>query len=65
MRDMEEDSLVSCPECYVPNHISPQLLSESKHASLKKPGSGAFEEKTVECSNCDERFTVYVSDSRE
>jgi hypothetical protein len=61
---MEEDMLVSCPECYVPNElVAPSL--EVVRASLKKPGSGNFEEKTVECSNCNEHYTVYFSDSRE
>ena len=61
---MEEDMLVSCPECYVPNEVA-SSSRDPVRASLKKPGSGNFEERTVECSNCNERYTVYVSDSRE
>jgi len=62
---MEIDSLVSCPECYVPNQVESGGSPESIRASLRKPGSGAFEEKKVECSNCNEKYTVYISDSRE
>jgi len=62
---MEEGTLVSCPECYVPNEVGSSSNDEALRASLKKPGSGSFEEKTVECSNCSERYTVYLSDSRE
>jgi hypothetical protein len=59
-----EDLLVSCPECMVPNEVGLPPVDSVK-ASLKKPASGGFEEKTVECSNCNERYTVYLSDSRE
>jgi len=59
-----KDLLVSCPECMVPNEVKTPSL-DSIRTSLKKPGSGGFEEKTIECSNCNERYTVYLSDSRE
>lgn len=62
---MDEDLLVSCPECYVPNEVEPGPVSEAVRASLKKPGSGGFEEKMIECSNCSEKYTVYISESRE
>jgi hypothetical protein len=60
---MNEDLLISCPECYVPNEV--ETLPALSKVSLKKPGSGSYEEKTVECSNCNERYTVYISESRE
>jgi hypothetical protein len=62
---MEADLQVSCPECYVPNQIESVAIPESVRASLKKPGSGSFEEKMVECSNCNEKYMVYLSESRD
>ncbi len=59
-----EDLLVSCPECMVPNEVS-MPSSGSLKTTLKKPGSDDFEEKTIKCSNCNESYTVYLSDSRE
>jgi hypothetical protein len=59
-----DDLLIACPECMVPNQVSPKVV-DSTMASLNKPGSGGYLEKTVECSNCSERYTVYLSESRE
>jgi hypothetical protein len=61
----EKDLLVSCPECYVPNSVSLKGSTAVIRASLNKPGFGTFEERKVECSNCNEQYTVYLSESRE
>jgi len=60
---MGDDFLISCPECYVPNQIGSDDLKESINVSLKKPGAGVFEEKSVECSNCNEKYTIYISET--
>lgn len=57
----DDDLFVSCPECYVPNQINRSSPSVPATASLTRPGNGTFEEKMVECSNCSEKYTVYIS----
>lgn len=62
---MKDDLQISCPECYVPNQVASATKMDSTKVSLIKPGSGAFHEKMVECSNCNEKYTVYFSELRD